>query len=246
MNLENYRLVFEDHFDAPQLDLTKWYYRKQGPQRKGFSGPSQVRVENSNLIIRNEYREGEFGTGWYGGTAALREKYLRGYFEVRAICNDPRLTGAWSAFWLQAPHPYDPALSKGGPGSAEIDIMEAQGDLKENPGIRSTIHVMGMKNPPAKKNPPPVSDISTENPGAIPVSIPTCYTDYHTYGLEWTEEVYRFYVDGECYWETSWGDGVSEVYEEVILDICLPDFICEDTSRTGEFIVDYLRIYQKV
>ena len=58
MELENYALVFEDDFDGDTLDLSKWDYRASGPRRCGFNAPSAVRVENGNLILRQEYRDG--------------------------------------------------------------------------------------------------------------------------------------------------------------------------------------------
>lgn len=235
---KGYELVFEDNFDGNELNLTKWEYRTTGPRRCGYNAPSQVRVENGSLHIGYAYRDGVYGNGWYAGAVSLKERYLRGYFEIRAKCNDPFANGFWSAFWLQSPHSYDAAYSKGGIGGAEVDIFEALGDAGGNPGVQSTIHVRGMQHPPENAG-------YTENPGAIPCSIPDCFSAYHTYGLYWDERCYRFYVDDVCYWETSWGDGVSMVPQEVILSMEIPDQSYGEQNSSGEFAVDYIRIYQR-
>lgn len=244
MNLDGYQLVFEDDFDGDALDLTKWEYRTTGPRRCGYNDPSQVRVENGCLRIGYAHRDGAYGNGWYAGAVSLKKRYLRGYFEIRAKCNDPFVNGFWSSFWLQAEHSYEAAIAKGGPGGAEIDVLEAMGTLDGYPGIQSTIHVTGMQHPP--ENAGEDGRVThTQNPGAISRAIPDCFSVYHTYGLEWDERCYRFYADDVCYWETSWGDGVSEVPQEVILSMEIPDKSYGEDSGSGEFAVDYVRIYQK-
>ena len=49
LNLDGYRLVFEDEFDGDALDEAAWYYRASGLRRCGCNAPSQVRVENGRL-----------------------------------------------------------------------------------------------------------------------------------------------------------------------------------------------------
>ena len=129
LDLSDYTLVFSDEFDADELDTDVWYTRANGARRSGYNGASQIRQENGNLIITGEYLEnGEYGEGWYAGAVALKQKYTKGYFEIRCICNDSK--DFWSAFWFQGNHSYDPELSKGGIGGAEIDIFEAFGNGK--------------------------------------------------------------------------------------------------------------------
>ena len=240
---EGYKLVFEDDFNGDALDLEKWHYRAIGPRSCGYNAESQVSVENGNLIIRQKYFDGKFGPGWYTGAISANKRFTRGYFECRCICNAHKVTGEyinpfWSAFWLQASSPYTPEISRGGPGSAEIDIIEALENMGGLIGVESNIHVTGMKKPP-------IPGAGTDHPPVFRVNIPDCFTAYHTYALEWTDKVYRFFADGKLYAETSWGDGVSQVDEEVIFSLepaGSADRIPLDTETA--FIVDYVRIYQ--
>ena len=250
LDLSDYKLVFEDTFEKDGLDLEIWEPRNSGPSSCGFKGPDNIRVENGNMILHYGYQEnGVFGPGWYGADVHLLKRYTRGYFECRCICNDTYPSNFWSAFWLQAHGPYNPEISRGGPGSAEIDIMEAfrkhlpsdpEGVRSGVPGAEANIHVTGMKNPPYT-----FPNHGTEHPFPIRMDLPDCFTNYHTYALEWTKEVYRFFVDGICILETNWGDGVAEVDNEVCLSICVALNEPKDKTLTGEMIVDYVRIWQK-
>ena len=237
MDLTGYKLVFEDDFNGTELDNDVWYQWGPGPSRIGFNSDEMVRVEDGNLIIDCDYRDGKYGPGWYGNTIGTNQKFLRGYFECRCICNDPVDRGGfWSAFWILG-NAGNPKISKGGPGGSEIDVVEAMLTWEEHlPSVEHNVHVSGY---------PDGSGEGFRSMGAVPVQVPTCYTEYHTYGLEWNKEVYRFFVDGECSLETAWAEGVSEVPQTVLLSVCVPGEDIEDKTRKGKFVVDYVRIYQK-
>lgn len=145
---KGYQLVFEDEFDGDELDTTKWVYRANGSRRGGYNAPDQVKVKDGNLYISAQYRDKDnlpadtsanYGEGWYVGMIMLKQKYLRGYYEIRCICNDS--PGFWSAFWIQADHPYD-ALSRGGVGGAELDIFESlnYGVRFKHNSVTQTVH----------------------------------------------------------------------------------------------------------
>ncbi|MBR4940781.1 MAG: nucleoside hydrolase [Clostridia bacterium] len=250
MDLSDYKLVFEDDFNGDALDTDKWEFRHKGKTGCGFDGTENVRVENGNLIIKTGYFEnGEFGPGWYGADLHIKKRFRRGYFECRCICNDPLPTNFWSAFWLQARGPYTPEISRGGVGGAELDVMEScrvwqlsdeEGVRTGTPGVEANIHVTGAENVPYT-----FPGHTTQHPFPIRTHLPDCYTQYHTYALEWTEDVYRFYVDGNCTLETSWADGVSTQDQEVCVSICAPSAEPKDRSAWGEMTVDYVRVWQK-
>ena len=237
---EGYKLVFEDNFDSGSLDLDNWSYRANGPRRCGFNAPSAVSIENGHLVIRQTYRDGEYGLGWYGGMIRATKRFCRGYFEIRCICSDATQGSFWSAFWLQGPSPYDPEISRGGigPGGAEIDILEAFCDENGQALMESNIHCAGKRD-------------SKAAPGGLdsfqPVHrvVSDGYSAFHTYALEWTETEYRFFLDGELQAVTSWGDGVSSQEEELIVSLELPGKAPESTDMTSTFIVDSVRIWQK-
>ena len=235
-----YNLVFEDEFDAPTLNTDVWEYRGSGPRRGGFNAESQVELKNGNMIMTGEYlTDGAYGEGWYTGMIRLKERYCKGYFEIRCIVNnDP---GFWSAFWIQADAPYTASVSKGGPGGAEIDIFESLnwGDSKGSDSVAQTIHCAGVDGVQEGFQSFNLGSFYGEN----------IYEKYNTYGLEWTDDEYIFYVNGVETRRTSFGNGVSEVEEEVIVSLEIPaeEELAEldKESFNTEFIVDYVKIYQK-
>ncbi|MBQ7100860.1 MAG: hypothetical protein IJN81_04455 [Clostridia bacterium] len=145
LDLTGYSLVFEDEFEGDSLNLDDWRYVASGPDRGGFNSPEQVSVKDGNLFLTGEYKEdGNYGAGWYGADIALNEWYKQGYFEIRCICNPGG--GFWSAFWIQARHPYEAQYSQGGIGGAELDIFEAMdyGEFGCENAVAQTIHCAGV------------------------------------------------------------------------------------------------------
>lgn len=238
LDLTGYNLVFCDEFEGDTLDTDIWEYRASGSRRYGYNAPSQVSVKDGNLNIRGEYLEdGEYGPGWYVGMINLKQYYCRGYFEIRCICN--KGNDFWSAFWFQADHPYDHDISNGGIGGAEIDIFEScsSGIPKSAGCVISTVHCNGYDDD--------VENIDSRNIGKFKGQ--NIYDEYNTYGLEWNEEEYIFYINGVETGRTSWASGVSEVPEMLIVSLEIPDKVsyAEDSGHTTDFIVDYVKIYQK-
>ena len=240
LDLTGYSLVFEDEFEGDTLDTEAWRYRGNGAWRGGYSYEGQVSVKDGNMIIAAEYLDdGAYGEGWYSGRISLREKYCKGYYEIR--CKASPYDGFWSAFWIQADHPYEAEYSKGGVGGCEIDIFEAMAwdELIGKNSVTQTVHCAGVDGVQ--------EGFQSFNLGAFYGN--NIYEEYNTYGLEWTDEEYIFYVNGVETRRTSFGNGVSEVPEEVIVSLETPaaeelEKLDKDTYRT-EYVVDYVRIYQK-
>lgn len=240
LDLTGYSLVFEDEFEGTQLDTDVWEYRGSGPRRGGFNAESQVRLENGNMIMTGDYQtDGTYGEGWYTGMVKLKERYCKGYFEIRCIVNSG--AGFWSAFWIQADSPYTASVSKGGVGGAEIDIFESMswGDTIGSDSISQTIHCAGVDGVQEGFQSCNLGSFYGKN----------IYEEYNTYGLEWTDDEYIFYINGVETRRSSFGNGVSEVPEDVIVSLEIPseDILNEldKASYNTEFIVDYVRIYQK-
>ncbi len=241
-DLRGYKEVVFDDFNGDALNEDIWFYRGEGRSRCGYHAGSQVSVKDGNMILSGEYLdadEGKFGEGWYSGCVALKEKYLRGYFEIRCICNSDK--GFWSAFWIQADHPYD-ERSKGGVEGAEIDIMEAMNYNAFLPFMRDEISQTIWCNG---------TDDDMENLDKCCVFAlgKKIYKSYNTYGLMWDENEYIFYVNGKETFRTSFGLGVSTVPEQVLVSLELPDElpkkIADNHDYKTQMTVDYVKIYQK-
>lgn len=240
LDITGYSIVFEDDFNGTELDTNVWQYRGNGARRGGYNAPSQVAIEDGNMIITAEYREdGMYGEGWYAGMVSLKERYCKGYFEIR--CKVNKGLGFWSAFWIQASNPYNAEYSKGGVGGCEIDIFESMNydELLGKDSVTQTVHCAGVDGVQ--------EGFQSYNLGSFYGN--NIYDEYNTYGLEWNDEEYIFYINGVETRRTSFGNGVSEVLEEVIVSLEIPtaeelDELDKDTYKS-QYIVDYVRIYQK-
>ena len=212
LNLAGYELVMEDHFDGDELDLSTWAYRGNGARSGGFMSPGQVFVEDGNLVIRAEYLEdGEYGAGWYAGMIRTIEEYTRGYFEIRCIVS--KGGGFWSAYWLNSRGMESAEASNGGIGGAEIDIFESgnsESNIFNRNSVSHAVHVGGYGD-----------GLRSENEGSF--KVPKPYTQYNTYGMEWNEDEYIFYINGVESTRTAWQSGVSQAPEYVIISEELPD-----------------------
>lgn len=242
LDLSGYELVFEDEFNGTQLDTDVWFSRGDGARRSGFNAASQIAVQDGNLVITGEYREadeGAYGAGWYVGAIALKENHAQGYYEIRCKCNSG--DQFWSAFWIQGDNPYDHYLSQGGVNSAEVDIFEAMSWKNTVPANRnavtSTIHCNGWDDD--------IENIDSRCLGEFKVGS-DIYNEYNTYGLEWTDTEYIFYINGVESARSSFGNGVSQIPEQLIVSLEIPgEEILYDHDYSTQFVVDYVRYYQK-
>lgn len=238
LDLSGYNIVVYDEFEGDSLNTDLWEFRGNGARRGGFNAESQVEVRDGNMIISGEYlTDGEYGEGWYTAAVKLKERYKQGYFEIKCICNDS--PGYWSAFWIQADSPYTASVSKGGTGGAELDIFESYCYDGDKYAITNTIHCAGVDGVQEGFQSALLGKFKGNN----------ITKEYNTYGLEWTEEEYIFYVNGVETVRSSFGNGVSQVEEDVIVSLEIPDIselegFDKSTFKT-EFIVDYVKIYQK-
>ena len=240
LDLTGYSIVFEDEFDGTELNTDVWQYRSNGARRGGFNAPSQVTIEDGNMIITAEYLEnGEYGEGWYAGMVSLRERYCKGYFEIRCKVNAG--SGFWSAYWIQASSPYNAAISQGGVGGCGIDIFESMSydALLGRDSVTQTVHCAGVDGVQEGYQSYMLGSFYGNN----------IYDEYNTYGLEWNDEEYIFYINGVETRRTSFGNGVSEVPEEVIVSLEIPgaeklDGLDKETYKS-QYVIDYVRIYQK-
>ncbi len=238
LDLTGYNLVVYDEFEGDSLNTEIWQTRGNGPRRGGYNADSQVEVKDGNMIISGEYlTDGEYGEGWYTAAVKLKERYKHGYFEIRCICNDS--PGYWSAFWIQADAPYTASVSKGGVGGAELDIFESYCYNGDKYAVTNTIHCAGVDGVQEGFQSALLGKFYGNN----------ITKEYNTYGLEWTEDEYIFYINGIETVRSSFGNGVSQVEEDVIVSLEIPDLselegLDKSTFKT-EFIVDYVKIYQK-
>lgn len=173
--------------------------------------------------------------------------YIGGYLEMRAKV--PFEHGAWPSFWEKSyPGLYETNYQ------AEIDIFEV---FSHETSLESCLHKWGEEHYSG--------GIGTKRYYVFESNEEA--TDWHTYGFEWTDTEYRFYVDGNCYcvlYVDEANDFVNDPdvmgmegfqdYHYVILNNFIfnkysswaPEGSCleENSTKVIEYTVDYIRLYQ--
>jgi len=245
---KRFDLVWSDEFNGDALDAANWRIHRSPywegdaateacPRRDGYWFPDTLSVADGSLIIDTRWEPdglGGGGAGYYSeaiSTEGLHE-FKQGYFEARCIL--PKGEGLWGAFWM-----FFPRLGGTVTSGTEIDIFESPYYFKggwNRDAVCSTVHVYN-------------DPLESKGIGTWRVKKP--YDRFNTYGLEWTESEYIFYINGV---ETGRTDfGVSDVPLYLLLST---EVGAEDTygwagnihnNKTpldSKFIVDYVRVYE--
>lgn len=247
LDLDKFELTFEDNFEG-ELDRSVWsghyQYGNTTVSRKGsYWNQYLAETKEGNLVIPVVYLEegmGGEGAGWYSAGVdtdsdaenGFSQKF--GYFECRCIL--PKGSDIWSAFWLMNSGVFDE--NGDGRDGTEIDIFESDcyGDFMEN-AVTSNLHFDGYGDAHQKHG--ATKFLLKNNP----------YEEFNTYGLEWNENEYIFYINGVETFRTDFG-GVSQNEEYLILSVEMKgeDGVPserENVSAEGaEFIIDYVKVYQ--
>lgn len=260
---ERFELVWSDEFEGNSLDRSVWNTEWWVTERKGgYWHEDMVSVKDGNLVITTAYMEEplenryleawgnvidfeEYKTGWYSACITTNGTFEQtyGYFECRAIL--PKSTGMWSAFWMMNDRVEN--VDGSGQDGTEVDIFESMyyKDVVWGYGdaVISGIHYDGYGEGQQSAS---IGKWYANNP----------YEEFNTYGLEWNENEYIFYINGVETGRLSTG-GVSQNPEYLLLS-------CEvagengvayadrhgvgkmnmEPGDTAEFIVDYVRVYQ--
>ena len=238
------KLIWADEFIGTGIpDPNKWD-RPEYNRRNNDKGPDgwwskqdSYLDGNGNLVIRvrkianknSDNDEFDYSVG------AVRTKgkfeVLYGKFEIS--CKLPTQPGWWVAFWMMQGNVS--SVYNDGVDGSEVDIMEGFGWTDK---INQAIHWNGY---------------GTEHKS---VGYNKTYSDirngFHIYTLEWTPEIYIFYIDGKESWRSK-GGGVcnQKGYIKVTGEISTEDWAINqywsnnpaNAQYPDSFIVDYVRVY---
>ncbi|GMQ31530.1 glycoside hydrolase family 16 protein [Algoriphagus confluentis] len=254
---KGYQLVFNQDFEEKELDLKAWipFYLPHWSSREKTK--PRFTLENGKLILKIDYdqapwseefngpiRVSSLQTGVFSGPlgtsigqhrihpkAMVREEQIPahtflpryGYFEIRAkaSANPDNVSALWMIGYEDRPE-----------HSAELCLVEIKGSNVE--GNKAVIGY-GIR----KFQDPELQDAFFEETFELDV------TEFHTYGMEWTQEEVSFYIDGKQIRTI----GQSPQYPmQLMLNIYeIPQ---ENSDRKPEnypqkFTVDYVKVFQK-
>lgn len=253
-------LLFYDDFNG-ELDTSVWNVHHE-LRKGGYWDKEQAFTKDGNLVLRTVQKEdGKFYTGAID-TMNNYETHF-GYFEAKVFL--PKASGIWSAFWLMPQ-----GMLNGNPTSdvsvcgAEIDIMESpyynpiglDGVMPTDKGTyQCAVHVGDYGKNYLKKE----QFVNSDRANGVDVNI---YDGWHTFGLEWTSEYYRFYFDRQLVCEITDKKYISTVQDDYLFlsveiggsngEAAKPAFLFAngvDKNPDGtfpiDFLVDYVAVYSK-
>lgn len=274
---KKWKLIWNDEFDGTSLDTNKWSCRLHMMGRRCLHWCDDA-IEfdgKSNIIFRLDKRDGiyyttQLQTGYnfmdnagevfdtnstenreddkeqtnyfhwpIGKIEEPKFMHKYGYYECR--CKMQEKEGWWSAFWLQSPiigSTMNPEFS-----GVEVDIMEQFWRTKygPQPSITHNNHWNGYGS-------------QHESTGACSVQLKETADGYHVFGLEWTEDYYRYYVDGEMTWEVKAPYPVSQTEQFLLISTEAIGYRSsgwtqwEDLEQAvgDKWIVDYVRVFDEL
>ncbi|MFW5707372.1 MAG: glycoside hydrolase family 16 protein, partial [Bacteroidota bacterium] len=196
---EGYELVWNDEFDAQDIDPLKWTFETGDGTNYGLPagwGNNEMQIytsqeENAGIIKdgdvsalaitalkqgENDYTSAKLTTN---GLFSMRF----GRIDVRAKM--PKGQGIWPAIWTLG----DNRNMVEWPGCGEIDIMELLGHEPDK--VYATVHYVDGEN---RKG---------ESQNTFSASGEDFSEAYHVFSLEWTPETLNFWVDGQKYHEVA-------------------------------------------
>ncbi|MGJ8638085.1 MAG: family 16 glycosylhydrolase [Opitutaceae bacterium] len=222
-----------DEFDGETLNKERWHpYNPQWRGRRPTQfHESNVSVEDGELVLRiNQHGGASLKNGYThsSGFVKSKERILYGYLEMEAKLMD----APWvSGFWL-----YDVSHD----WWTEIDICENCPGVEERRNdLSSNVHVF--------KSPKDKGDVkehfSLTQKHYFPFEL---QADYHVWGLEWDEDVIRFYIDGHLFREienTHWSQPLTiNINNESNKWFgALPD----DERTDEDYRIKYMRVWNK-
>lgn len=236
-----WKLVWQDEFDGPILDESKWSYEVQKPgwvnnelQNYTDRRSENVRVEDGKLVIeaRRDFFEGhEYSSGRIKTQGKFNWKYGR----MEARIQLPGGRGTWPAFWMM---PED--FSRGWPACGEIDIMEHVGHDPE--AVHSSLHskAYNWTNGRTRTSSQRVS-------GAL--------DGFRIFAVDWFPDRIEAFVDGKRFFSIrndQRGDDVWPYDKEfyLILNLAIGGHWggakgVDQNIWPRRMLVDYVRVYQK-
>ena len=235
---ENFNLIWNDEFNSPQIDLSKWNFEigggGWGNEESQFytDNSDNAFTENGKLVIK-AINENYSGSNYTSARMTTKNKgdFTYGKIEIKAKL--PIGDGTWPAIWMMPTN----SVYGGWPNSGEIDIMEHVGCTAGT--IYGTIHCNQFNHTNG------TSDSGNDN---INIS------EFHIYSIEWNSNSIKWYVDNQEFhtYNKTGDDFTTWPFDQdffLILNMAVGGNwggICEFNSNIypQKFEIDYVRIYE--
>lgn len=224
-----YTLVWQDEFNGPNIDGSKWNIDNGNPNvnnDKEYYQAANATISNGNLVITAR-KQSMGGQPYTSAKLNTSGKFSVKYGRIEARMKLPMVQGTWPAFWMLGTN----IGTVGWPQCGEIDIME---HVNTSNTILGTMH--------------------WNNNGHVQYGGSTNTTpgDYHVYAVEWDANGIRWYVDNTLYVTGNTANNINntgafQLPFYIILNLAvggdLPGQTINDSALPTTMSVDYVRVY---
>ena len=240
-NSNSGELVWSDEFDGQSVNLDNWTFETGANgwgnnELQKYTNGDNAEIRDGKLVITARKINDNQELGSYTSTRMItRGKQTFTYGRLEARIKLPSGRGTWPAFWMLGENFGD----IGWPACGEIDIMEHVG---YEPNVHhSATHTLS-------------SSGNTVNKGKITLN--GIENDFHIYGIIWTPESIKFYLDSPSQVFYTYTPSVKDEKTWPFDD---PQFFLlniavggtwggsqgiDDTVFPQEMEVDYVRVYK--
>jgi beta-glucanase (GH16 family) len=246
----NYKLVWSDEFDKEGLpNEKKWNYEvggdgwgnneKQFYMDKSLEN-SYVKGGKLHIVALKKKQE---NCSYTSARLTTYQRFSLQYGKVEVMAKIPAGKGNWPAIWMLPVSVQARGINhEGWPLCGEVDIMEHVG--KNQDQIHVSLH----------------SELYNHLKGTQVThfeKIKNATTEFHKYGIEWSEKFINFYIDDKLFYEAQKGaDGHATNNEGwpfdkpyyLILNLAIGGnwgADIDDSIFPNDFVIDYVRIYKK-
>lgn len=244
---KGWKLVWNDEFNYEGLpDSTKWSYdvggHGWGNNEKQFY--VEKSTENSNVSGGKLHivalKKDKENLKYTSAKITTYQKHSIQYGKIEVMARLPGGKGSWPAIWM-LPESIR-TKEEQWPFCGEIDIMEHVG---KNPNVVHTSLHTGLYNHIKGTQ---ISHFDT---------LQNVVDIFHKYGMEWTPEFIKFYIDDKLFFESLKGQNNRVISNDgwpfdkpyyLILNLAIGGNWggeIDDTIFPNEMIIDYVRIYKK-
>ena len=180
---EGWDLVWADEFEGDKIDSAKWKHETGNwgwgnKELQNYTAGDNTQVTDGLLkITAKKTGEGQKVGNYTSSRLNSIESFTYGRMEIRAKMPEYKGKGVWPAIWMLGKN----ISSAGWPACGELDILEYVSYSKGK--MHSAIHCKARNH----------KDKTQVETG--PLDLETIESEFHIYGLEWSEDKIVFYTD---------------------------------------------------
>ncbi len=241
---KSYQLIWSDEFnqEKKRLDSTKWFLETIAPNNGSWYNNELQhytdRIDNayvSDGTLKIVAKKEEFqssGTTKLYTSARLNSKLSFTYGKIEVSAKLPRGKGTWPAIWTLGSN-FETVMW---PACGEIDIMEQL--FEDFEMVQCAVHT---------------PDTYGDNTIVKQINVTDVTENFHTYGLEWTKENLKFFVDGNHYFTYEPKNKTPKNWpyvndQFIILNIAMGGNLggsIDPNFSEDQMEVDFVRVYQQ-